>query len=332
MRSLDRDQVFLTSADGVPLDRPFSRSWAVDNGVPDRLLAAWTRSGLLSHPVQGVYCAAQCADDLQLRLDCLALVVPEDAVVTDNSAAWLWGAQRALAPGDHLVVPRISIFRASPGYRLRNDLTQSGERTFLPGEVVDLGGIRVTSKLRTTCDVGRGRWRDRAFADMDQMMAVADFTRDVLVAKANSPRFRGYRRVRQLRALAPHVDARAQSPGESVLRLRWIDCEDLPYPTPQIPAEGPRGAVYLDLGVAELRYGAEFFGEEFHGPDQQEHDDERLDWLSRRGRWIIDVFRKDDLFGPLADVEQRLRAGVAAARQRYGSLSWSGQPRAGGPR
>ena len=327
MHYLDRDQIFLMPSDGVPTDGPFTRRWALENGISERRLTAWIRNGLLCRPLPGVYHAAQVPDGLDLRISCLALVVPEDAVVTDNTAAWLWGAQRALLTGDHLAVPRVSMHRARPGYRLRNDLSVGGERTFLSSEVIDLGDIRVTSKLRTTCDLGRGRYREPSFSAMDQMMAVADFGRDVLVAAANGRRYRGYRRVRQLRALAPHVDARAQSPGESVLRLRWIDCEDLPYPTPQVEVEGPRGKLYLDLGVPELKYGAEYFGDEVHGPEQQADDDDRLDWLRCRERWLVDVFRKDGVYGPRADVEVRLRAGVAAARRRFGSLAWRGQPR-----
>ena len=42
-------------------------------------------------------------------------------------------------------------------------------------------------------------------------------------------RFRGMRWVTVLRELAPLADGRAESPGESVLRLRWID---LNLPTP----------------------------------------------------------------------------------------------------
>ena len=111
-------------------------------------------------------------------------MVPDDAVITDRTAGWLHGAPMILAPNDHLRVPPVSIFR-SPGYRLRNSATASGERTLGVGDVVEIDGLRVTSKLRTTCDLGRLLHRDQAMAAMDSMMHVADFGPDVSSPKPN---------------------------------------------------------------------------------------------------------------------------------------------------
>jgi hypothetical protein len=75
----------------LPQDRPFTTATARDAG------AAWTdlrrliAEGLLRHPVKGVYCSNQVPDDLDNRIDVLRLVVPEDCVVTDRTAGWLWG-------------------------------------------------------------------------------------------------------------------------------------------------------------------------------------------------------------------------------------------------
>ena len=165
---MDPRAVLLDHSAPVPVDRPFHRTEAAAEGVSDRQLAAWCRAGLLSHPLRGVYHAAQLPAGLDLRLACLRLVVPEDAVVTDRTAGWLHGASMVLAPNDHLVVPRVSMFRPS-GYRLRNALAASGERSFLADEVVELGGVRVTSPLRTTCDLGRLRHREPAFCAMEAM-------------------------------------------------------------------------------------------------------------------------------------------------------------------
>lgn len=135
---------------------------AVALGVSDRQLRVWCESGEL-HPIRGVYHSAGLPDGLDLRIACLSLVVPQDAVVTDRTAGWLHGAPMVLAPNDHLVVPPVGVFR-QPGYRLRNDLVASGERSFAPGGVIDLGPIRVTSPLRTACDLGRMPNRDQAYA------------------------------------------------------------------------------------------------------------------------------------------------------------------------
>ncbi len=90
------------------------------------------------------------------------MVVPEDCVVTDRTAAWLWGAGSALAPNDHLKVPKASVF-APPGRRLRNNLTASGERMLTDRDVVELGGLLVTTSLRTACDLARLLHRDQAW-------------------------------------------------------------------------------------------------------------------------------------------------------------------------
>lgn len=325
MDSDERPAVLLGPDAPIPVDRPFTRTEAADNGVSDRQLAAWCADGLVVHPIRGVYHAAQLPDGLELRLGCLRLVVPADGVVTDRTAAWLHGASMVLAPNDHLVVPPVSLFRTAPGYRLRNGLTRSGERSFATGEVVDLDGLRVTSRLRTTCDLGRLLHRDQAMAAMDAMMGVADFSLDELVGQGE--RFKRQRGVRQFRALAPLVDARSQSPGESILRLRWLDCTSLPVPTPQLCVPGPFGFYYLDLGVEGLRYAAEYDGVQWHGPEQREHDRCRREWLAESEDWLVDVFVDRHLFGPSQDAEVRLREGVAAARRRIGARAWRGQDR-----
>ena len=309
----------------VPADRPFTYRNARSAGVTDRQLAAALRAGHLLSPLRGVFHASHLADGLALRIACLRLVVPADAVITDRSAGWLHGAPMILAPNDHLRVPPVSMYR-SRGYRLRNQATSSGERSFGLADVVEIDGLRVTSKLRTTCDLGRLLHRDQAIAAMDSMMHVADFQPEVLIVEAE--RFRGQRGMRQLRALAPLVDARSQSPGESILRLRWLDCTTLPRPTPQLCVSGPDGLCYLDLGVEGLLYAAEYDGARWHGPEQRAHDQRRRGWLIRTGEWIIDVFVDSDISGREQNAEARLIEGIARANRRLGSRAWRGQDRA----
>ncbi len=231
-----------------------------------------------------------------------------------------------LEPNAHLAVPRVSMF-LPPGNRLRNEFARSGERTFVAGEVVDLHGLRLTSVIRTMCDLGRSRSSDRAFSGMDALANILELDLSHFVDAANSPRFRGYRRVRQLRAWAPHVRRGVQSGEESVVRKRWIECPSLPYPEPQVPAMGPHGLCYLDVGNEEIRYAAEYDGEKWHGPEHEDHDAERREWIDREEGWTVDVFRKADLYGCGQNVRERLIAGVIKARRRAGSGAWHGQDR-----
>ncbi len=295
-------------------------------GVSDRRLAQWVRAGLLVSPMRGVFYAAQLPDGLELRAESLRLVAPPEAVITDETAGWFHGASMVLEPNDHLAVPQVSMF-LTPGNRLRNEFARSGERTFVNGEVVDLHGVRVTSKIRTMCDLGRSRNSDRAFAGMDAMANILELDLSHFVGVVNGPRFRGYRRVTQLRAWAPHVRRGAQSASESVLRKRWLECPTLPYPEPQVPVMGPHGLCYVDVGNEEVRYAAEYDGERWHGPEQESHDAERREWFDREQGWTIDVFRRADLYGREQNVRERLIAGVVSARKGAGLRAWHGQDR-----
>ena len=321
---MDPRAVLLDDSAPVPVDRPFHRTEAAAEGVSDRQLAAWCRAGLLSHPLRGVYHAAQLPAGLDLRLACLRLVVPEDAVVTDRTAGWLHGASMVLAPNDHLVVPRVSLFRPS-GYRLRNALATSGERSFLADEVVELGGVRVTSPLRTTCDLGRMWHREMAFCAMEAMARTGAVDLAELVDVAVSSRYRGYRYVTILRDLAPRVDGKTQSPPEGIILLRWDDCPDLPRPRPQVPVPSPEGGwYYVDVGVETLRYGAEYDGVEWHGPERRKSDADRREWMTKEHHWFIDVFERRDVFGRTSNVERRLHEGVRAQRLALGERAWRG--------
>ena len=157
--------------------------------------------------------------------------------------------------------------------------------------------------------------RPVAIAAMDQMLRLGAFKKDELVAGVE--RFRGMRWVRVLRVIAPLADGRAESPPESVLRLRWI--ETLQFaPIPQFEVwDDHTFLARLDLASEELHWGAEYDGVEWHSsPDQQAHDRERRQQCEQRARWLITPFRKENLFGPHQDADRLLRDGAAEARRQ----------------
>ncbi len=304
---------FLTSTAPIPIDRPFTTRWARAQGVDPRLLRAWSRAGFLVRPIHGVMHAAQLDDSLELRLECLRLVVPEDAVVTDRTAAWLHGAPMVLEPYAHRLVPPVDVFLL-PGSRIRRPLARSGQRGLFRNEIEELGGMRVTTRLRTMCDLGMKLPRKQAFAAMCSMLKVADFTLDDVSRQADG-RFKGHRWVRQLRALAPLCDPRFGSPGECILALIWHETPGLPPFEPQFCVKGPVGFFYLDLAVPELRYGAEYFGAEWHGESQAEADQARLSWLETTDGWRFGVYGADDVRGTGQIASDRLLRDIAEARQ-----------------
>lgn len=295
--------------------QPFTTAQAADAGLGPTLLGQMLRSGVVRRLVKGVHVVATTQDSLELRCRALRLVVPPGAVVTDRTAGWLHGVEMVLAPNDHVVVPPVSAFHRARGGRLRNDLTASGQRMMPDLDVEEVHGLLVTTRLRTALDLGRLLRREQAIAAMDQMLRDGDFTKDDVLEQA--ARFKGYRGVVQLRTLAPLIDGRAQSPPESVLRLRWIDCPDLPRPEPQVEVPGPAGATYwLDLGAECLRLGAEYDGEEWHGAERVDHDDERRTHVREREGWILPVFTHVDLWPWPGTVERRLRSEFAPRMRR----------------
>ena len=300
---------FLDSSCNLPLDVPFTAAVARAAGVPQHLLRLWCRLGLLRQPIRRVYVAVQVPDSLMLRAQCLRLVVPDDAVICDRHAGWLLGAEMVLAPNEHLDVMPLSIFLPT-GRRLRNSLSDSGERRLRPEDVTEVMGLPVTTMLRTAWDLGRVRSRERAISGMDQMLRLPGFPHDAFLSGVE--RFRGERWVTTLRLLAPLADGRAESPPESILRLYWIDA-GLPQPVPQLEiwVDGIMIA-RLDVGHLEIRFAAEYDGVEWHSsPEQRSHDRARREAV-REQDFTIDVFRKENVFGRRRDVDARL---LAAAMQ-----------------
>lgn len=303
----------------LPLHSPFTARQAIEAGISRWTLSGLVREGYLRRMLKGVYVTAQTQDTLLLRGEALLLVVPSHAVITDWTAVWLFTG--LLQPNDHLAVPTLSMFLPAGKGRLRNQLCDSGERTFRPEDLMTVGGLTVTTPLRTAWDMGRLAHRDRAISAMDALLRSKAFASEELVGGVE--RFRRRRGVVQLRALAPLADGRAESPGESVLRLRWLDLPSLPRPEPQVPILDERGVVVhrLDLGVRELRFSAEYDGEAFHSrPEDRERDEKRREWISRERGWLIVPVRRHNVFGATRDVDEILYAGVRQARLRLGDL------------
>jgi hypothetical protein len=302
----------------LPLDQPFTTAMAMHAGLSLAHLKRLRDAGLIRTQVKGVHVARQAADSVALRAQALALVVPTDSVVGDRHAAWLAGASMVLAPNEHLELQPISMFRPSGRGRLRNDLSKSGERRFATSDLMEVNGLRVTTPLRTAWDLGRLQRRDRAFAGLDAMLRLGVFSQDELLEGVE--RFRGQRGVRQLRHLGPLSDGRAESPGESVLRLRWLDA-GIPTPEPQLEVTH-EGLVIarLDLGLDSVKFAAEYDGAEWHSsPDQRAHDQRRRALLADGYGWFIVAVDRTNVHGPRQNCEELLLAGIAKARSRFGA-------------
>ena len=306
------DEGLLDSSSNLPLDVPFTAAVARASGVPPHLLRLWCQVGLLRQPIRRVYVAVQVPDSLMLRAQCLSLVVPDEAVICDRHAGWLLGAEMVLAPNEHLDVLPVSIYLPT-GRRLRNALSDSGERRLRPEDITEVLGLPVTSMLRTAWDLGRVRSRERAISAIDQMLRLPGFPLGAFLGGVE--RFRGERWVTTLRSLAPLADGRAESPPESILRLYWIDA-GLPWPVPQLEVwvDGVMIA-RLDVGHPDIWYAIEYDGAEWHSsPEQRQHDRNRRRAVRQAG-FAVDVFTRKNVFGPRRDVDVRLMAAAMQANR-----------------
>lgn len=300
----------------LPLDGPFTTTEALAEGVTAKQLSRLVRDGYLRRPLKGVYLASQVEETREIRGRVVCRAAPLGTVITDWTAAWYWtGVDR---PGSHLEVPRLDAFKLRGQDRLRNALVNSGERWLLPSDLLPLdGNVFITRPIRTAWDLGRFAPRVVAIGGMDALCRRGDF--DVAELVDGVERFRRQRGVVQLRGLAPVVDPRSESVGESAVRLRWDDLPGLPAPQLQIPVYDEAGIVLyrLDLGVEELRLGVEYDGEAWHSTDEDRtHDERRRTVLEDVHRYRIDVFRRRHVFGQHEIVSQRLPVAVHEARAR----------------
>ena len=300
----------------LPLDVPFSTAQALAEGVTRDQLLRLCRLGLLRRPVKGAYVAAQVPDSRELRGRVVSLVAPPGSVLADWSATWYWtGLDR---PGTQFECPPLTVLRFRGHERLRNGLVKSGQRWFRPGDVVPIDDrISVSTPIRTAWDLGRFSPRIIAIGGMDALCRRGSFEVAELVDGVE--RFRRQRGVVQLRRIAPLVDPRAESSGESALRLRWLETPGMPPPELQIVVvrSGGRGVFRLDLGLEELRFGAEYDGHEWHSsPEDLDHDERRRNELEEHG-WCIVVFRRENVYGQLEDATARLVQALAEARRTF---------------
>ena len=314
-----RTHVLLDDTFPLPLDQPFTRAMALAAGLSDNMLKRLCDRDYLRRPLRGVYLPAQLPDTLEIRLAALSLVVPSHCFVADHTAAWLHAGDDALPPNSHLVVPPVSVFRPPRVRALRNSWTASGERTLLPRDLMELGGVLVTTPLRTALDLGRlQRNADIALWGMDSMLGTRTFTHEEMLTEL--PRFKGERGIVRMRVLALQADGRAQSFGETALRRRWYDA-GLPRPWVQIPVlEDGRVIFWLDMGLVELLFSAEYDGERYHSENQdRQHDHDRRDWLARNRAWVIEEFRGGNVFGQHQDATERLAIAYQQCRKSIGN-------------
>lgn len=173
-------------------------------------------------------------------------------------------------------------------------------------QITSLGGLPVTTRVRTAFDLGRHLGRTEALARLDALMWNQRFDIAEVTELADlSPRLRG---IAQLRELLPLVDGGAASPRESAIRLTLHD-NGFPRPETQFPVlDGSRPVAFLDLAYPEYGVAVEYDGDH-HRTNRRTYvkDIARLRMLEQRDWIVIRVIAEDRPDAWLSRVATALR-------------------------
>ncbi|MEN3220040.1 hypothetical protein PUR22_04235 [Mycolicibacterium porcinum] len=242
--------------------------------------------------------------------------VRDEPTLRDRTiGAWLWSGRRAVIAGVAASalhgaayvdadIPIELIWRNGrppSGLVVRNEMLADDE-------IKRVVGLPVTTPARTVFDLGRHLPRDDAVTRIDALAWTLQVTvDDVSPLIARYPKVRG---IRALRAALPLVDAGADSPRETWLRLQLTDAGMPPDRTQIMVTEG-RGRIVaiLDMGWERFGVGVNYDGI-FHQSDRKRYvqDQKTLRKLEAAGWIVIRVIAEDDITDVLARVERGLRS------------------------
>ncbi|PQM50200.1 hypothetical protein [Mycolicibacter virginiensis] len=236
-----------------------------------------------------------------------------------TEGAWLWSHRQGVVSGlaasalhganwvdDDATVELIwRNARAPHGIKTRADL-------ILDGESQHLAGVVATTPERTAFDLGRRGPLRQAVARLDALANATHFKIDDVARLAS--RHRHTRGLRQLEAALYLVDAGAQSPKETWLRLLLSDA-GFPRPQTQIPVLGPDGypKYFLDMGWEDVTLAVEYDGDQHRTSRSQfVKDVERLEYIRQAGWTHVTVLAEHRGY----DVVRRVREAWDALKRR----------------
>lgn len=187
----------------------------------------------------------------------------------------------------------------------QSDMISHGYRV-LDDEVCLAASLPVTTPARTAFDIGRRYPADQAVPILDALLAATGVTGADVLAIAD--RWPGVRGVRVARSTLQFVDAAAESPQESRVRLILMN-GGLPRPECQI--RFPELRIRVDMGWRKWKVAVEYDGVQ-HWADgaQRAWDIERIALLEAQG-WVVvrvsaRMLSRPDLI--VARVRDKLRA------------------------
>jgi len=224
-------------------------------------------------------------------------------------AAWLWSQRRGVVAGHSASVlhgarwvaddrPAELIYdnrHAPPMIRTWSDRLEDDEAT-------SSGSLKMTNPARTALDLACRYPIPRAVAAIDALARATDLKMADVELLAG--RYKGRRGIRRARVALSLVDAGAESPRESWLRLILIRA-GLPAPQTQIPVYDYYGQLVavLDMGWEDIKLAVEYEGDH-HRTDRRQFnkDIRRAEALTELGWISVRVTAEDTEGGVIARV------------------------------
>jgi hypothetical protein len=271
-----------------------------------------TRNSLRSRAWQrvltGVYADSRLEVDHNVKCRAAALVMPPRAAFCGLSAAWLYGVEFAsrAAPVE-VVVPRHQKFGPIDGLKIHLEPVP-------PGDVVDVGGSRVTSPLRTAWDIATQKDLVTSVIVLDALLHAKVVDRTSLGTLAEKRRgTRGYRLADRAFGLS---DGRAESFPESRTRIQLI-LEDIPAPVPQFEVYDADGTFIarVDMAWPQAKVALEYDGHWHAAADQMHRDRRRLNRLVAAG-WTVLHVTSERLRSDLPGLVREIRTALVSAAAR----------------
>jgi len=241
---------------------------------------------------------------LNRSLAAFELVRDRGGVLGGYSAAVLLGADCAPcdAPAEVLVPHQLYPHR---GLRVRRDCVAETD-------VMEVGGVRVTSPIRTAWDLARRLPLVEAVVAVDALAHRGCFVPADLLNRRRTAQH-GARGCRQLDAVVTLSDPRAESPPETRLRLGLV-AAGLPPPSVQYRVVDEYGYTLarVDLAYPEVKLAIEYDGAVHFEPRRAIRDRQRDAELAGYG-WLTLRLTPDDL-STMPQTTHRIRDLLAIRR------------------
>jgi very-short-patch-repair endonuclease len=252
---------------------------------------------------RGQYSWTGLTHGVELMLRAVARRLPERAAFSGNTGAWMHGADFSPCQPIEVTVPRDLPVRARAGVKLRR-------ASLAEGDVVMRHGFRVTTRLRTACDLGSQPDLVEATVALDMFLhaGIVDL-RALTHYVDNNAGTKGIKRLRRAVAVA---ESRSESPMETRLRLALLKGR-LPRPCVQVDLCDASGRF---LGRVDLYYPDVRLVIEFDGQDHKERlaaDLKRQNALLNAGYRVL-RFTASDFRAPDAIAAQVSQARAALTR------------------